>query len=141
MVTRLARRPVTLAGTFSFYVPSTDSESLAVVGSLADAVTVKGPMGPAVVRALRAGSWDGRVIFDRGGYTRRHHRSIPSGGSMSRLPPERTDLLLPVPGLPGTPAAKRSKGPLTPRPPVATGTPKPRRCSRSTRRSSSWHEP
>jgi hypothetical protein len=68
MVTRLARRPATLAGTFSFYVPNSDSESLAVVGSFADAVTVKGPKGPAVVRALRAGGWDCPVIFDRGGY-------------------------------------------------------------------------
>lgn len=68
MPTRLNPRPATLASTFSLYVPSTDSATLAVVDSIADAVTIKGPSGPAVVRELRRDGWDTPVIFDRSGY-------------------------------------------------------------------------
>jgi hypothetical protein len=68
MASRITSRPTTLAETFSFYVPSTDTATLQVVESLADAVTVKGPNGPEVIRGLRAGGWDTPVIFDRSGY-------------------------------------------------------------------------
>lgn len=68
MATRLSSRPATLAGTFSFYVPSTDLMTLAVVDSLADAVTVKGPNGPSTIRGLRVTWWDTPVMFDRCGY-------------------------------------------------------------------------
>jgi hypothetical protein len=71
MTTRLNPRPATLASTFSFYVPSYDAATLAVVDSVADAVTVKGPNGPAVVKKLRHGGWDAPVIFDRTGYDSR----------------------------------------------------------------------
>ena len=71
MTIRLDPRPATLAGTFSFYVPSYDEATLAVVDSVADAVTVKGPNGPAVVRKLRQEGWDAPVIFDRTGYDSR----------------------------------------------------------------------
>lgn len=61
-------RPITLAETFSFYLPTSDVEAIEACGELADAVTVKGPKGPATVRALRARGWDRPVIFDRAGY-------------------------------------------------------------------------
>ncbi len=62
-------RPITLAETFSFYVSSADVQALEACGQLADAVTVKGPNGPATVRALRTQGWDRPVIFDRAGYS------------------------------------------------------------------------
>ena len=68
MTAQTTPRPTTLGGTFSFYVPHTDTVTLAVVGSLADAVTVKGPKGPAAIRDLRLSGWDTPVIFDRSGY-------------------------------------------------------------------------
>lgn len=68
MATHTAPRPATLSGTFSFYVPHTDTATLGVVDSLADAVTVKGPKGPATIRELRLRGWDTPVIFDRSGY-------------------------------------------------------------------------
>jgi hypothetical protein len=68
MTVRFGTRPNTLAGTFSFYVAATDSKTLEVCGSLADAVTVKGPRGPPIVRALRMAGWDRPAIFDRAGY-------------------------------------------------------------------------
>ena len=71
MTVHLHPRPATLASTFSFYLPSHDAATLAVVDSVADAVTVKGPDGPAVVRKLRQEGWDAPVIFDRTGYDSR----------------------------------------------------------------------
>jgi hypothetical protein len=68
MATRLSHRPATLAGTLSFYVSASDSGTLAVVNVLADAVTVKGPAGPATIRRLRGSGWNTPVIFDRNGY-------------------------------------------------------------------------
>jgi hypothetical protein len=61
-------RPVTLEETFSFYVPSSDVELIESCAELADAVTVKGPNGPATVGGMRARGWEGRVIFDRACY-------------------------------------------------------------------------
>lgn len=63
--------PVTLAETFSFYVPSSDVQTLEACGELADAITVKGPRGPATVMAMRTRDWDRPVIFDRAGYDTR----------------------------------------------------------------------
>src|SRR5487761_1969752 len=60
--------PITLAETFSFYVSSSDVQTLEACGELADAVTVKGPKGPSTVRAMRSRGWDRPVIFDRAGY-------------------------------------------------------------------------
>jgi hypothetical protein len=61
-------RPQTLGGTFSFYVPASDPVFIVACEELADAVTVKGPTGPAVIAAMRNAGWDGAVIFDRAGY-------------------------------------------------------------------------
>ncbi len=61
-------RPITLKETFSFYVPSSKIRDLEACGELADALTVKGPKGPATVRTMRARGWDPPVIFDRSGY-------------------------------------------------------------------------
>lgn len=61
-------RPVTVAGGFSFYVPSTDGQLIESCSLLSDAVTVKGPAGPAAVRKLRDRGWNGAAIFDRSGY-------------------------------------------------------------------------
>jgi hypothetical protein len=63
MAAHTTPRPTTLCGTFSFYVPHTDTATLAVVDSLADAVTVKGPKGPATIRDLRLSGWNTPVIF------------------------------------------------------------------------------
>lgn len=60
--------PITLAETFSFYVPSSDIQTLEACGEIADAVTVKGPNGPSTVRTMRKRGWDCPVIFDRAGY-------------------------------------------------------------------------
>ncbi len=65
-------RNTTLAETFSFYVPSSDARLLEECANLADAVTVKGPNGPAAVSAMRASrDWKHPVIFDRTGYDTR----------------------------------------------------------------------
>lgn len=77
--TRLSPPPPALTSTFSLYVPSSDTATLAVVDSVADAVTMKGPNGPTVVRELRRGGWDTPVIFDRTGYD----------GRISAIEPER----------------------------------------------------
>lgn len=61
-------RPVTLQGTFSFYVPANDFQLIESCGNVADAVTVKGPTGPETVQKLRRRDWDRPVIFDRAGY-------------------------------------------------------------------------
>ena len=61
-------RPITLAESFSFYVPSSDVSLIKACGVLADAVTVRGPKGPSVVEGLRAEEWDVPALFDRGGY-------------------------------------------------------------------------
>lgn len=61
--TRHTHRPATLAGTFSFYVPSSDLPTLAVADSVADARTIRGPKGPAVVRQLRRDGWESPVMF------------------------------------------------------------------------------
>lgn len=60
-------RPVTLAGTFSFYLPTTNVPLIKACAELADGVTVKGPAGPRAVRKLRDRGWDCPVLFDRAG--------------------------------------------------------------------------
>jgi hypothetical protein len=49
-------------------VGSTDVQAIEACGELADAVTVKGPKGPATVMSMRRRGWDRPVIFDRAGY-------------------------------------------------------------------------
>lgn len=61
-------RPITLAETFSFYVPASQVGAIEACGQLGDAVTVMGPKGPATVTSLRARGWDRPTIFDRAGY-------------------------------------------------------------------------
>jgi hypothetical protein len=60
--------PRTLGESFSFYVPATQPQLIEECSALADAVTVKGPNGPAVVSDLRRMGWDRPVLFDRAGY-------------------------------------------------------------------------
>lgn len=62
--------PRTLRGTFSFYLSAGNTATLMACGSLADAVTVSGPTGPARVKTLRERGWDGTAIFDLAGYER-----------------------------------------------------------------------
>ena len=68
MSTANAAPPITLNETFSFYVPSSNASLIAVCSELSDAVTVKGPQGPATIRAMRDQGWDRTDHFDEGGY-------------------------------------------------------------------------
>jgi hypothetical protein len=64
----VARSPVTLRQTFSFYVSAGKPHIVERASTMADAVVVAGRSGPSVVQRLREKGWDAPVLFDAGSY-------------------------------------------------------------------------
>ena len=64
-------RPNTLAESFSFYLPSSDTTAIEACSELADAVTIKGPKGPETIRTLRNCGWDRPALLTAPGYDTR----------------------------------------------------------------------
>jgi hypothetical protein len=60
-------RPVTSAATFSYYLTPT-VDAIAACAPHADALTLRGPNGPDVIRKLRLDGFDTPVLFDREGW-------------------------------------------------------------------------
>ncbi len=60
--------PVTLAPSFSFYVPATRPDRISAAAAFGDALTVAGPTGPDVVGKLRDSGFTKAALFDGMGY-------------------------------------------------------------------------
>jgi len=62
--------PATMRASFSFYVNATNEEGIRSCAEMADALTIRGPRGPAAARSVLGAGWDLPLLFDRAGYER-----------------------------------------------------------------------